>query len=106
MSKIEIDFHDAIIDAIDISFSSRKLSVKAFAYGNDQTSKREPIVVSFSEISSVSLVADVDTIIDNSKSGNVNQLVIDRKNKAAYVYMIEGILSVKFEQIESAWMEF
>lgn len=106
MSKIEIDFHDAVIEAIDISFSSRKLSLKAFAYGNDQTSKREPIVVSFSGISSTSLVADVHTIMDNSKSGNINQLVIDQKNKTAYIYMIEGIVSVKFDQIESAWTEF
>ena len=99
----DLDLHDALIESADINFASGSILIKATAYKDRPSTQRSPLSIHITGAKSIVISADLMTIRDNGRSGNINHFVIDHDRNVAHMYFVDGILSTSFDRFSFCW---
>ena len=99
----EIELHDAVIKKCEIDYEAAKVIVIAEIYVPPNFSNRIPFMIEFSEVESITHHAQFDTLKDNSKAGNINYWLSQKKSRSclAHIYLVDGLISVRAKHIRT-----
>ncbi|WP_150115708.1 hypothetical protein ACDI35_06195 [Xanthomonas axonopodis pv. cajani] len=95
-----LDLHDAIIESISLDFSTRTLKIYTNHYQSRKSSKRSKLIISFYKVANYSCLSDLESILDNSKSGNINSWSPAKGKGTTYIYLVEGCIQVAADNVE------
>lgn len=95
-----LDLHDATIESISLDFRTRTLTIYTNHYQSSESSKKEKLVINFYKVTSYSCLSDLESILDNSKSGNINSWSPATGKGTTYIYLVEGCIQVAADRVE------
>jgi hypothetical protein len=86
--------HDALVESVVFDAAAGIVSVKLLAYPRADSGDRKAIEIRFSDVDSVNLAADLQSLDDNRSAGNVAYWHIARGAGTSFFYLIEGYLAI------------
>jgi hypothetical protein len=93
LNPASLELHDAILQSIHFDLERSSLRLVAHAYVN-LDSTRKKIEIEFSNVLEYSLIADVISLSDNGRAGNVNYWAPAVGSGNSIVYLNDGCIRV------------
>lgn len=89
-----MDFHDGLVELVEVSPSSGEIEVIVSAYPDEQATRRSKFRISFLGVSFFSFVADFDEMKRNEFAGTVVS-VREEEDMTTNIYLTGGILVIR-----------
>jgi len=86
--------HDALFESISVDPVQKSVSVQLLAYRDEHSSDRKPIELTFSDVESVTISANLDRMAGNSPAGTVNHWRLAEGHGTSFLYLVEGYIAV------------
>lgn len=100
INPLEVDLHDAIMEKILFGFSDGSLEICLRYYGDAFDKERVAAKILFKDVEFSSCVLDYLSLINNSRSGNINYWSPSLAGETTYIYFVDGFLHVKAKNIK------
>ncbi|WP_159094758.1 hypothetical protein [Stenotrophomonas sp. ESTM1D_MKCIP4_1] len=96
----DVDLHDAIVQRIDIDILAGVITVDVSFYEALESKQRKLGVIKFQGVRNSSLVLDFISLLDNSRSGNVNSWDPAALGGNSNIRMLDGYISIGSTKVE------
>jgi hypothetical protein len=86
--------HDSLLEGIDIDTVKYTASIRLLSYETPGSPERIPITIDFSNVTSMTMQADMIQLANNRFAGTVAYWHIAEGTGTSYIYLIEGYVAV------------
>ncbi len=88
------DFHDALIDRLEIDFAARQVVMVLQVHIGEASPVRTPMTITFTTVRGVTTSADLMSLQDNAFAGHVSHAHLADGAGTSHIYLVEGYLAV------------
>jgi len=95
MNPSNLELHDAILRTWTVDFHDQSITLLVDAYMSESDKTRRPVGIKFSGVSNLTCIADLEVIVNNNRSGNINYWAPAEEFGVSYIYLNEGCIAIK-----------
>ena len=99
MKPTDLELHDAVMRSCTTDFSAVSVTLFVDAYLSSDAKIRSPVEIDFLGVTDMSCLADFASIATNNRAGNINYWVPATGVGQTYVYLNEGCIAIRAQEV-------